>query len=70
VIWLLHKLGILRGVWLLDFQGDTYRTYMRETPFGRYAYVYPWTRVGNVALKEDGTTGGPSCYVHFWKPMT
>lgn len=67
---ILKLISLLTGrkiVWLEDFEGETYRTIERETPFGKKAYVYWFTRIGDVKLNEDGTTSGSSLYVKKWK---
>jgi len=66
---MLKLISLLTGrkiVWLEDFEGETYRTLERKTPFGKRAYVYWFTRVGDIILNEDGTTGGSAIFVKKW----
>ena len=69
--YLLHKLGIDfdTWIWLEGFDGKTYDTYIRISPFGtRTAYVFPAWKVGIVVLLDDGTVGQPH-YINRWKTM-
>lgn len=80
MIWLLSKLGLIRGVYLLDCWGDTYssiayyRTNKRAVKlFGEtlkkelWCRVYPFTAVGDVVLNPDSTTSGDSSYIKKWR---
>jgi hypothetical protein len=70
MVWLLHKLGLVQGIWLQDHHGKTYRTWVRKTPFEKkWAPVYPFTGVGSVILNPDGTCSGSSIYIERWAPM-
>lgn len=55
-----------RIVWLLDFEGKQHRTWLKQSPFGPYAPVYPMHDIGHVTLNTDGTTGGYSSYIIRW----
>jgi hypothetical protein len=54
-------------VWLRDFQNEVYLTKVNYGPWGKWAYVYPFLKIGNVSLNDDGTCGGKSSYVEKWK---
>lgn len=72
MVWLLNKLGLVKGIYLRDREGDVYKTWIRKNPFKDLegnAHVYPFTRVGKVLLYKDGTTGGWSSYIKQWKYM-
>lgn len=69
IIKLLHYLGIVEGVYLIDSFGEVYLTCKRKNPFNTFANVYPVFRVGHVVLHEDGTCSGTSCYIKEWKPL-
>lgn len=67
LIRLLNALGIIRGVWLLDFQGEEYLSIARQGHSGGlWAYVYPFTRIGHVVLNDDKTCSGCSSYITKW----
>lgn len=70
MVWILHKLGFVQGIRLIDCWGDDYRTFASKSPTGRrFARVYPFTGVGGVTLHEDGTCSGRSSYIERWMPM-
>ena len=69
LIRILHKLGIIDGILLEDFQYRTYISIKRKNKFGKWAYVYPFTKVGHVKLNEDGTCFGESFYIDKWIDM-
>lgn len=64
---LLHKLGIITLIVLIDFNGETYITIKRKNRDGKkWAHVYPYVQVEHVYLNDDGTVS--KSYVHEWKP--
>jgi hypothetical protein len=64
---ILHKLGLVKGIWLEDCEGEIYTTIKHKNPFGKkWAYVYPFTKIGCVKLNEDGTCTGKSSYIKRW----
>jgi len=69
MIRILHKLGLVHGVFLEDFEGEIYKTWMIQSPFGhKYAYVYPFVKIGYVQLWGDGTCSS-TCYIERWRSM-
>lgn len=73
MIWLLDKLHIVRGVYLLDQWGEIRTTWIMNDPFTPQgtlmAWIYPWTKVGRVCLLADGTVKQPS-YIKEWRWMS
>ena len=65
---ILHRLGIVRGVWLQDRWGKLYITIKRHDPFGdHWVHVYPFLRIGRVVLNADGTCSSESStYIERW----
>lgn len=55
-------------VWLQDFQGKVYLTKTNNNPFGKYAHIYHFTKIGHVVLNDDETCSGESSYIKRWKP--
>ena len=67
---MLKIISLLTGrkiIYLQDFQGEIYRTIEKKTPFGKTAYVYWFTKTGQVILNENGTTSGRASYIEKWK---
>ena len=71
---LLALLGIIKLVWLRtdwrewnSYSDNYYLTIKRKLPNGKYwANVYPYTMIGSVELRPDGTCVGESSYIKFW----
>ena len=70
---ILHKLKIVKLVWLQDFDGQLYLTWITKTnPFDDQpaCHVHPFFSVGYVVLKPDGTCSGLNETIHYiekWK---
>jgi len=65
---ILHKLGLVKGIWLEDDFGEVYMTIKHKNPFGKnWAHVYWFTKIGHVWLMDDGTCTGRSGYIKRWK---
>lgn len=73
--WWVRLNAWLRGarlVWLLHFDDDVTLSYavQIEHPWKGtrwVAYRYPFNKVGQVFLEEDGTCSGPASYIENWK---
>jgi len=65
---LLHKLHVVKLVWLEDFEGVSYLSIKRKHPFGgNWCYVYPIYKIGHVNLLDNGVTTGQSNDITKWK---
>lgn len=64
---LLAKLGLIKLVWLRDYDGELTLSIKRETdpPGGFYAYRHHIIRSW-VKLEDDGTCSGDASYVKRW----
>jgi hypothetical protein len=63
---LLAFLGIVKLVWLTDWQGGVCLSIKRKDIHGFWCWVYPTFAVGNVRLRPDGKCYGESCYIKTW----
>ena len=69
ILRLLAMLRLIELVWLEDHQKNIYLTIKKRHPFGGYwCHVYPWSKIGSVQLKDDGTCYGESYYIKRWTP--
>lgn len=69
-ITILSSLGFVRGVVLSDSWGTVYYSIKKQNPFGGwYAHVHPFSGIGSVQLKDDGTCEGESSYIKKWKDL-
>lgn len=73
MVWLLDKLHIVRGVYLLSSSGFILRSCITKYPFATKedsitSWVYPFARVGYVILLPDGTVQQPH-YLKQWRYM-
>ena len=60
------KLGLYPTVWLLDFQGECFKTFAIRDPWGTLgAFVHPATKIGWVILSEGGVI--PNHYCEKWR---
>ena len=70
IIRILHKLGVVKGIFLQDHTLEIYTTIKKQNEFNDiYAHVYPFLKVGYVILNKDGTCSGPSIYIKKWLDM-
>lgn len=66
---LLDFFRIVRGIYLEDFEGEVYCTWVRNDPFNtKMVRIYPFMRLGRVSLNPDGTVRQPH-YCKKWKYM-
>lgn len=56
-----------KKIYLLDRWNDQYSTRINTDTNGvKWAYVYPFSKVGHVILNDDGTTSGECSYIQQW----
>ena len=68
ILKLLHRIGLIKAVWLQDHQGEVYLSRQRIDGFGNYwCYVYNFTHVGHVILNKVGSCGGSASDIEKWK---
>ena len=66
ILRILYYLGMIKLVWLEDYNDKIYLTYRKKSPFGDYwAWVHPMTfKEEKVNLNSDGTCSGS--YIKRW----
>lgn len=69
IVEILNYFQIVRGIHLLDRNGEVHPSWERRNPWGANAYVYPILRMGCVTLNEDKTCSGEASYIKKWEYM-